>query len=1116
MICPRCRTENTPRAKFCQECAEPLLARCGQCGAPLPPSAKFCSECAHPVGAPVAAAPRYAAPESYTPRHLAEKILTSKSGLEGERKQVTVLFADLKGSMELLADRDPEEARKILDPVLQHLMEAVHRYEGTVNQVMGDGIMALFGAPLAHEDHAVRACCAALRMQESVKRYADDARREHGVTIRIRVGLNSGEVVVRAIGSDLRMDYSAVGQTTHLAARMEQLAEPGSTLLTPQTLSLAEGFVRVTSLGPVAVKGLPAPIEVHELVGVNPVRSRLQATAARGLARFVGREVEIAQLHRALELARRGRGQLVAVVGEAGVGKSRLALEASHALRSEGWLVLEAGSTSYGKTTSYLPVIDLLKAYFRIGDGDPPRDVREKVTGKLLALDRALEASLPALLSLLTVADDDPQWVALDPPQRRLRMLEAVKRLLLREARVQPLLVVLEDLHWIDAETQELLESLVESLPSGRLLLLVNYRPEYEHRWSGKTFYTQIRLDPLPQESARDLLDGLLGDDATVEPLETLLIERTGGNPFFMEECVRTLVETGALVGERGAYRLGRPLGEVQMPATVQAILAARIDRLAPDDKRLLQSASVIGKDVPFALLATIADLSEDALGGALARLQAAELLHEARFFPDLEHTFKHALTHEVAYGSLLMGRRRELHGRTVEAIERVYARLLPEHVERLVEHAMRGGAWEKAVTYGILASTRAADRSAPPETAKAFLDGALAAIERLPERRETIEQAIEVRCRLSSVLFALDEREVYLQRMDEALALAERLDDHARLARVHAIRTNALWFVGDNTAARESGQRAVTLADALGDREIQIWAILNFALVCRSAGEPRRAAELFARAVELLRGGLERERLGRTLYPAVLARNELATSYGELGQFDEALRTHEEALRVADSFEHTSTRLTARLELCDTLVRRASYRDAVPRIEALVQALRDAGLLAWTVTASALLGYAYAMTGRIDEGSALLRGALDHAARGRRTHEARWTVYLGEALLRAGQVGQAREVAERALGLCRERGERGTEIHVRYVLGEVCARSSGAEEREVAERHYGAALELAEETGMLPYVARCRLGLARLYRLTGRAQLAQESQAAALTLLREMNVPEWAEDAEA
>jgi class 3 adenylate cyclase len=467
MKCPKYQHFNDIAAKFCAECASPLAKTCAHCGHQLPPTAKFCPECGQPTGVATSTRAPFGPPETYTPKHLAQRILNSKAALEGERKQVTVLFADLKGSMELLADRDPEEARKLLAPVLEHMMEAVHHYEGTVNQVAGGGIMALFGAPLAHEDHAVRACYAALRMQDRVKRHAEGVFNANGVNLQIRVGLNSGEVVVASIGSDLRMDYTAIGRTTHLAARMEQLASPGSILVTSSTLELVEGFIAVKSLGRVPVKGLADPQEVHEVTGRGPVRTRLQAAARRGLTRFVGREAELKQLHRAQQLACGGHGQVAALVAEAGVGKSRLVNELIHSQSLEGWLVLEAAGVSYGKAMSYLPVVNLLKSYFEVEDPDSPQAISDKVAAKLLALnllrsyfviqdrdssqgisdkekdklltlDRAFQPTLPAVLALLDAPVNDAAWQTLEPPQRRRRMLDAVRHLLLREASQQP------------------------------------------------------------------------------------------------------------------------------------------------------------------------------------------------------------------------------------------------------------------------------------------------------------------------------------------------------------------------------------------------------------------------------------------------------------------------------------------------------------------------------------------------------------------------------------------------------------------------------------------------------------------------------------------------------
>jgi class 3 adenylate cyclase len=522
-----------------------------------------------PPPAAVPASPQEQPPLDYTPKHLAEKILTSRASLEGERKQVTVFFADIKDSTRLIEGLDPEAAQQLLDPAIHLMMDAVHRFEGTVNQVLGDGIMALFGAPIAHEDHALRSCYAALALQSTVRPYADEVRRRHGMALQLRVGLNAGEVVVRAIGNDLHMDYSAVGQTTHLAARMEQLATPGSILLTAATLRLVEGLVQATPLGPVPVKGLTEPVEVFELVGASALRRRLQAAAARGLTRFVGRQTELAALQQALERARASHGQVVALVGEAGVGKSRLVYEFVHAPQTQDWRVLESASVSYGKATPYFPVLELLRHYGHVEEHDDPRTIRAKVTGQVLTLDEALQETIPALLALLDALPTDSPFLTLDPPQRRQRTLDALKRVLLRESQAQPLLLVFEDLHWIDSETQALLDRLVEGLPTARILLLVNYRPEYQHGWDSKTYYTQLRLDPLPPASASEVLQALLGDDPSLAPLKPLLVTRTEGNPFFLEESVQTLMETGVLVGEPGTYRLVQALPTIQVPATV-------------------------------------------------------------------------------------------------------------------------------------------------------------------------------------------------------------------------------------------------------------------------------------------------------------------------------------------------------------------------------------------------------------------------------------------------------------------------------------------------------------------------------------------------------------------
>jgi len=1110
VLCPRCRFDNRGSISFCEECGVRLDVACPSCGAAVPPGRKFCGTCGKPLIAQAEPAPRFASPEAYTPKHLAEKILTSKSALEGERKQVTILFADLKGSMELLADRDPEEARNILDPVLERMMEAVHRYEGTVNQVMGDGIMALFGAPLAHEDHAVRACYAALRMQELVKRYAEAARHAHGVNVQIRVGLNSGEVVVRAVGSDLHMDYTAVGQTTHLAARMEQLASPGNVLLTASTLELVEGYVAVRPLGPVPVKGLAEPVDVYEVTGTGPARTRLQASARRGLTRFVGRDAEVEQLRRAQQLAGDGHGQLAAVVGEAGVGKSRLLYEFTRSHRLQGWVILEAASVSYGKATSYLPVIDLLKGYFKIQDRDDLREMREKVTGKVLTLDRALEPALPALLALLEVAADEALWQTLDPVQKRQRTLDAVKRLLLREAREQPLLLIFEDLHWIDGETQALLDSLVESLGSARILVLVNYRPEYQHAWSGKTYYSQMRLDALPVGSAGELLDALLGDDPGLAPLKQLLGKR--GNPFFLEESVRTLVETKALVGERGRYRLVQPVQTIQVPATVQAVLAARIDRLAPEDKRLLQVASVVGKDVPLSLLQAIADLPEETLRAGLDRLQGAEFLYETSLFPEVEYTFKHALTHEVAYQSLLLERRRALHARIVDAIERLYGDRLAEQVERLAHHAVHGEVWDKALTYLRQAGAKAFARSANHEAVGHF-EQALEVLRNFPQHRQTLEHAIDVRIDLRHALNSLGDFSRMNDILREAESFAETLEDQPRLGRVSAFLTVSLFTAGVDRAV-ESGQRALAIGSALGDVGLQVSARYYLGLAYHHLGDYERAIESFSTNVHVLEGERSGERFGMPSRPSVMSRARLIISLADVGEFTEASRLADEATRMADVFNEVFGQALAYAAVGELCLARGQFPGAVAALERSLVHCESVPL--FFPSTVACLGYVRALTGNVSDALPLLeQGAASglHQASVRAFAVAR--VRLGEGYLLAGRVDDATHAAHEALAPSRERKLRSIEAWTLRLLGEI-ALHRDPPDIENSERHYHEGLALAAELHMRPLVAHCHLGLGKLSGHTGKRKEARAHLTTATRMYREMDMRFWLEQAEA
>ncbi len=683
--CPKCETENRPEARFCDGCGNALTLSCAGCGAELRPQARFCDGCGAPV-AKAAAEPR--AVRDYTPRHLVDKVLATRSSLEGERKQVSVLFADVKGSLELSRAVDPEVWHGILDRFFGVLAEGVHRFEGTVNQYTGDGIMALFGAPIAHEDHAQRACYAALQMRDDLAEVVRDVKREHGLGFSTRVGIHSGEVVVGKIGDDLRMDYTAQGATVGLAARMEQLASPDTIYLSSTTARLVDGYFALEDLGQFPVKGLDAPERVHQLTGVGEIRTRFEVSRARGLTRFVGRDADMGTIEAALEAGRES-GQVVGVVAPAGTGKSRLCFEFLERCRARGIPVIEGHAVSHGKNIPFLPMLEVFRAYYGITPEDDPRLVREKIAGRLLLLDEGFREALPVVFEAFGASDPARPMPPMDAESQQRLLFAVLRRVVQGEGEL--FVAFLDDLHWLDPTSELFLEQWVDAVPSGKTVLLVNFRPEFRADWMQRSWYRQIALAPLGPAAIQELLDDLLGTDPSIRGLAERVHQRTGGNPFFTEEVVQGLIESGKLEGTRGAYRLVEAVEKLEIPASVQSLLASRIDRLAEREKHVLQAAAVLGKTFTEPLLEAIADLPQSDLRSALDALKRGEFLYEQALYPVAEYAFKHPLTQEVALGSQLAERRKALHARAAEALEAAHAGHLDENAALLAHH------WEGA-----------------------------------------------------------------------------------------------------------------------------------------------------------------------------------------------------------------------------------------------------------------------------------------------------------------------------------------------------------------------------------------------------------------------------------
>jgi class 3 adenylate cyclase/tetratricopeptide (TPR) repeat protein len=996
-----------------------------------------------------------------------------------ERKTVTALFADIKGSVELMEELDPEEARAFVDPALHLMIESANHYGGYIVQSTGDGIFALFGAPVAHEDHAHRALYAALRMQNEMRKYSAHLREAGNPPLEIRIGVNTGEVVVRSIRTaDAHTEYTPIGHSTNLAARMQTLAPTGSIAITETTQKLTAGYFEFKPLGPTRVKGMSEPVNVYEVVGLGGLRTRLQISAERGFSRFVGRHQELEQLGRALALAQGRRGQIVAVVADAGVGKSRLFHEFK-LLSQNGTFVMEAFSFSHGRASPYLPVLGLLKDYFRIGDQDDQRTQREKITGRVLALDRALEDTMPYLFALLGIQDPAGPLDEMDSTVRRLRTREAIKSLIHRESLDRTLLLIFEDLHWVDAETQSLLDLLADSIGTAPILMMVNYRPEYEHHWSNKSYYTQLRLDPLGEQNAAEMLSELVGDAGELQSVKDLIVARTEGNPFFIEEMVRALFDQGVLT-RNGGVTVAKPLASIQIPPTVQGILAARIDQLAPAEKELLQTLAVIGKEFPFGLVRRVTRRTENELTLGLARLQLGEFIYEKPAFPESEYTFKHALTQEVGYNSLLIARRREVHERTAAALEELFAGKLDDQVDALAHHYSRSGNVAKAVGFLRRAAEQARTRSAYDDAIR-YVNEALRLLPELPDswerdRDEIAIQGIRGLLLAATQGFAAAELAQCLKR---GLALCQRIGEGPEMFAVMFGLWNFNLARNRLHDAMNLAEKILNLSPLMNSELAEAGAHSAFGATCLWRGEFSAANQHLEQA-----NAIYDQDIGRYLpmYQArvVPSRAQASWALWMLGYSDQAHARAEEALALATRLRSPFSMVFALMHAIALAHFRDDHSMIRPRAETMIQIAREQGFPYWSAIASMVIGRVLVGEGNHDAGIIRMRDAMttlrDNG--GELIYNYALTL-LAESYLMARQPETGLAVLAEAFKEIETSGQHMHEAELWRLHGELLLRRGDAEAE--AERSFHHALQVAQGQQARSWELRAGTSLARL-----------------------------------
>jgi class 3 adenylate cyclase/tetratricopeptide (TPR) repeat protein len=1093
MVCSACGDENPDGALFCGRCGASLAAvvDCPECGAENPAGKKFCNACGRPLsgsgssagegeGTQAGSGPAsHRDPRVRTPEHLAEKIRDARADLDGERKQVTVLFADVIGSMDLAERTDPELWRSIMDRFFTILCDGVHRFEGTVDKFTGDGIMALFGAPLAHEDHAQRACWAALTLQRELAAYATEVRRGEGLNFSVRMGINSGEVVVGQIGEDLRVEYTAVGHTVGLAQRMESLAEPGKAYLTDHTAKLVSGYLDLDDLGEFDVKGVTKPVHVHALAGAGGAHTRLEISRARGFTRFVGRGDELTTLEAALEHARSGSGAVVGVVGEAGVGKSRLCHEFVERARRRGIPVYEAQGQAHGREIPFLPVLQMMRSYFAIAESDTDQQAREKIAGRMLLLDDAFAEGLPLLFDFLAVPDPHRPAPRMDPDARQRTLLEMVKRLLHAGTQSNPGIYLLEDAHWFDPGTEIFLTQFVEALPGSRTLAITNFRPEYSAPWMRKSYYRQISLAPLGAEAIKALLAELLGEDPSLNGLPDLIQERTAGNPFFIEEVVRALAESGNIEGKRGAYRLVRPIDQTGVPPTVNTILAARIDRLSEREKSLLQSAAVIGREFSEPVLVRAAALGDGELEPALRALIAAEFLYEQELYPEAVYAFKHPLTQEVAYNSQLGERRATVHRRVAEALQELYADKLDERAALLARH------WEAAGD--VLAAARWGARAAAwvglNDIAEALRHWRKVSelVEALPDSAES--SALALGARVARLHYGwrlgISEQEATAH-YEAGRELAERSGDAVNLLLITAAYANVRGLSGHVEEYGELAEEVNRLGIKIGDPGLRIATMGATAYARLVRG---RLAESLAIIDEGIALGAEDPTLGGGLILAcpyawhLMIRGALLTN---MGYPEEAAPMFERALEAAAEHGDHETETWTHGNYVALAHSTGQQELALGHATQAYELAERSGDAFSRIFALYNLGYARLMAGEASEAITVLERSIElgREARTALEQESLRVAALSEALLSAGDRGRALEAAEESVQLARERGNEGMLANCYRVLAEALLASDGPGKVAAAQEALEKATAAAEATGFrseLPFIERAR-----------------------------------------